>query len=530
MDTSDEEYDGSNSPPDMEVDTPLSEGVARRTRATARSGGDMGDGGGGSIQELKLASGNGYLWEDVYQRLWDVVEDGGNDGRSLDLVIQQMVEARKKKIMRNSSTPFQRGIIRTVIVVVDGLLTMLEKDLRPLRFLMTLALLSEFVVEFFDQNPISQLGIVMMRNGIAHLVSEVSGLPQLHLERVRQVRARQHNRYEPKGDPSLQNALEMARLLLKVSLASNRNSKEILVILGALFTLDPGDIHRTIDRLVEEDIRVRVIGLLAQVAICQELVNRTNLHTKQTAAGKKIIPASTTDNNYGIIVNEAHFRDLLMDCVVPLPVPEDEAAAAESGVPLIKVGFPQKLKPTPATMGLPQLYADLREDEVAEIVTLDLGAADSSVDAAAGGTAGSADSAPSSGGGGSGAGVGASGLWPQVAYECPRCGNRVRHLPTVCSVCELMLILSTHLSRSYHHLVPLNDYSEVPVAESYPSRYCYGCLLEFPEGTTSESASTLDKYTSSRYRCPRCRNDFCIECDVFVHESLHNCPGCENSK
>ena len=30
-----------------------------------------------------------------------------------------------------------------------------------------------------------------------------------------------------------------------------------------------------------------------------------------------------------------------------------------------------------------------------------------------------------------------------------------------------------------------------------------------------------------RYRCTDCLNDFCTECDVFVHDVLHCCPGCE---
>ena len=31
-----------------------------------------------------------------------------------------------------------------------------------------------------------------------------------------------------------------------------------------------------------------------------------------------------------------------------------------------------------------------------------------------------------------------------------------------------------------------------------------------------------------RYRCTDCLNDFCVECDVFVHDVLHCCPGCES--
>ena len=66
-----------------------------------------------------------------------------------------------------------------------------------------------------------------MRNGVANLVSEVSGLPQYHVDKIRNLKARQHNRFEPKGDPSLQNSLEMARSLLKFNFGSTSNNSKI---------------------------------------------------------------------------------------------------------------------------------------------------------------------------------------------------------------------------------------------------------------------------------------------------------------
>ncbi len=34
---------------------------------------------------------------------------------------------------------------------------------------------------------------------------------------------------------------------------------------------------------------------------------------------------------------------------------------------------------------------------------------------------------------------------------------------------------------------------------------------------------------SSRYECTVCRNHFCIDCDLFAHEIVHNCPGCQST-
>lgn len=471
--------------------SPEPDGTSKRTRSKV------------AITSLKGANG-GYSWEDEYQRPWEIVNNEAEGEQSLVYLVQQMIEARKKKILKNPTTPFQRGIIRTLIVIIDGSLTMLEKDLRPTRFGAMLNLLGEFVDEFFDQNPISQIGIVMMRNGVAQVVSEVSGLPEHHKDRIRGLKARQHGRIEPKGDPSLQNALELARSLLgsnfgDPSLGSSKNSKEILIIFGALFTSDPGDIHQTIGALAKEDIKVKIIGLSAQVAICQEIVAKTNfLSSSQTRS-------LGLSRHYGVIMNDAHFKELLMDCVEPLAVTKESPEAKvedTQGVPVIKMGFPLKHSiSSTTTNGLvnpnfPALCAchpTRGSKDLMEPVSV------------------IQNQNPSQSPGAT------------IGYVCPQCHSRVCQLPIVCPVCGIMLILSTHLARSYHHLVPLMEYIEVPVSAQYDSSHCYGCLLQFPNG----SEDTL-KGASSRYRCKKCSQDFCIDCDVFVHETLHNCPGCES--
>ena len=56
---------------------------------------------------------------------------------------------------------------------------MLEKDLRPTRYELTLNYACEFVTEYFEQNPISQLGVIGMRDGLAVRVSDLSGVSLL---------------------------------------------------------------------------------------------------------------------------------------------------------------------------------------------------------------------------------------------------------------------------------------------------------------------------------------------------------------
>ncbi|KAG9779981.1 hypothetical protein KCU88_g3825, partial [Aureobasidium melanogenum] len=208
-------------------------------------------------------------------------------------------------------------------------IAMMEKDLRPTRYLLTLMYTESFIREFFEQNPISQLGIVGMRDGIAVRVSDMSGNPTAHLAAIQKIR-----KQEPKGQPSLENALEMARAALFH--APSHGTREVLLIFGALHTSDPGDIHRTIDNLVTDKIRATVIGLAAQVAVCAELVSKTN---------------NGDLSNYGVVLHEQHYRELLMAVTTP-PRPRPDPTTASSAHIQIKVepGIQPLKKPEKDTM------------------------------------------------------------------------------------------------------------------------------------------------------------------------------------
>ena len=169
------------------------------------------------------------------------------------------------------TTPLQRGIIRHLVLVLDLSIAMEEKDFRPTRFLLQLSHACDFIKEYFEQNPISQICVIGMCDGLAMRISDMSGNPVEHISAIRKLRA---NGVEPKGSPSLQNALDMARGCLWNS--PTHGTKEILIVFGALHTCDPGDIHMTIKAMVQDKIEVRIVGLAAQVAVCSELVKKTN--------------------------------------------------------------------------------------------------------------------------------------------------------------------------------------------------------------------------------------------------------------
>jgi len=76
-------------------------------------------------------------------------------------------------------------------------------DFRPNRAAALVALAKDFISEFFDQNPLSQLSLVSMHNGGAQRLSELSASPESHRRVLEQ-------RLESGGAVSLQNALEQA--------------------------------------------------------------------------------------------------------------------------------------------------------------------------------------------------------------------------------------------------------------------------------------------------------------------------------
>ena len=171
-----------------------------------------------------------------------------------------------------------------------------------------------------------------------------------------------------------------------------------------------------------------------------------------------------------------------------------------------------------------------------------------------------------------------------TAYICPRCYNRTSEIPTQCCVCKVQLNSSSHIARSHHHLFPVPNFDELSVTLSKDKKTlrAYKLLLSEPEkelgirknytvtstvnetsvkeevvqienkvengveavaeaeaysnqntdvdfvGVLSSCKGCLEMFSkvSLVMQCPLCENMFCIECDLFIHNSLHNCPGC----
>jgi transcription initiation factor TFIIH subunit 2 len=379
-------------------------------------------------------------WENKYndERSWESISED-ESGRLRPIDNNSLHHAQYRRRLRaHSAARIQKGLIRYLYLVIDLSRAAGEMDYRPSRMVVVSKQVEAFVREFFDQNPLSQLGLVTIKDGVAQCLTELGGSPESHIKALAE-------KLECSGDSSLQNALDFVHEYLNQ--IPSYGHREVLILCSALTTCDPGDIMETVQKCKKSKMRCSVIGLSAEVFICKHLCQETG-------------------GTYSVAVNESHLKELVLEHAPPPP------AIAEFAISnLIKMGFPQR-----AAEGVVSICSCHKEAKI---------------------------------GGG---------------YTCPRCKARVCELPTECRICGLALVSSPHLARSYHHLFPITPFADLKAFEIETSQHklpkkCFGC---------QQNLLNSGNKPGPRVVCPKCKQHFCLECDIYIHESLHNCPGCES--
>ncbi|EGC33332.1 TFIIH subunit [Dictyostelium purpureum] len=386
----------------------------------------------GPVHVLQVGDEDGkskYKWEKELEKSWlDIRED--EHGLRVSVEKERSNRNRRLKSTNIDIQRVRRGMQRHLCLVLDLSKTLANQDLKPSRYQVLIQNTEQFIKEFFDQNPISQLSIIITKNSKAEKISELSGNPQRHIQAMKDAIAME-------GEPSIQNSLDVA--ISSLCYVPKYGSREVLFLFSSLTTCDPTDLAKTIQTLKQENIRVSFIHLAAELYICRHIAEQTNGTSK-------------------VILNEEHFlENLYSKCQPPPTIGKVEAA-------LVEMGFPQQI-----TSSVPSTCICHEKMKYS-------------------------------------------------GYICPRCGVKSCELPTDCQICNLSLVSSPHLARSYHHLFPIPLFEEVNWKELNTNVTCYSCL-------TSSETSILSLFFS----CPRCDQVFCLECDMYIHEALHNCPGCENN-
>ena len=110
-----------------------------------------------------------YAWEGIYERPWEAVEEA-SDGTLTGAAARRRYAAHA---LQSAQRGVRRAVMRSVLLVVDCSRVACAEDaeMRPSRLAVMVEAASAFVTAFFDQNPISTLGLLVMRNGQASHLS-----------------------------------------------------------------------------------------------------------------------------------------------------------------------------------------------------------------------------------------------------------------------------------------------------------------------------------------------------------------------
>jgi transcription initiation factor TFIIH subunit 2 len=432
----------------------------------------------------------GHIWEHAVKEdaQGNIIVDEGD-------TLAQAIRKRRKRLEQNDYSQRNRRVVRDMIrylyILVDASRWMRTKDpvLQPgTRIDVTVAMLQDFVQEYYDQNPLSHLGFVLIKNGEAEILTQLSSSSKTHklaLESLGQLAAS-----EPPtagGEFSLQNGLEVAGRSLGHQ--PRHGSREIVVLTAALSTCDPGYIlTETLPKLTQAKIRVSCFALSAEMHICRKL-------------------ADETTGAMGVCLDKAHFRDWMMGQCVPPPAYRDRV---EFSCEMVKMGFPPR-----SSVDVPTIVHATREKSL---------------------LARTAYTCPQ-----------CQAKNSELPTDCAVCGLKLvlaphlarsfHHLFPVAPFVEVGLDASI-LQAQQAKVVPVVSSSSgivkpsttttdeidstLVISSEDDDKCCYACLRTL--GASADSTAAGDELM--RFQCPDCKNIYCVDCDSLLHQSLHNCPGC----
>lgn len=472
-----------------------------------------------------------YRWEQGINKTWDSVQEdeAGNLITTSD-DRQRSYRAKQHRITKS----IRRGLIRYLVVAIDSSKFSLENDYKPCRLEVSKACVQKFIGEYYDQNPISQMGVILTRDRSAERLTELSGNPKNHIHMIKAMRSMT-------GLASLQNTIILGMNMLRH--IPNYGHREILVVYSSLSTCDPGDIFTTIKEAKQQKVRISVICMVAEVFICRQV-------------------AELTGGTFAVALDATHLSELLQQQTIPPPeVQRNESLVTD----FIYMGFPKRAFDSNVAYGFEGKKMKLSANayicprcstRTTDIPTqccvcnlqlnssshiarsyhhlfpvpnyIEYEVRESTLSGAESQQAVTAN-------------VDALTL---TLKKSSQPGEGKRPVVKVCTaVCIDGSVLNpaagtvtghgsnhTTSNDSAANMSGKGDHNggggtegqqvdsaaavDREVMLTGPLQQCRGCL----DALCSDKRMVL--------RCPQCKSFFCVECDLFVHDSLHNCPGC----
>ncbi|TMW41570.1 hypothetical protein DOY81_013352 [Sarcophaga bullata] len=138
-----------------------------------------------------------YRWETGYEKTWEAIKE--DDDGLLDGAIAELIQKAKRKRQQQKTMQNKLGMMRHIVHVRPRFeaysITVYSKGIDKL--------LEIFIEEFFDQNPISQMGLIALKSKRAEKITDLTGTAKPHLKALEGLR-----KINLTGEPSLQNGLD----------------------------------------------------------------------------------------------------------------------------------------------------------------------------------------------------------------------------------------------------------------------------------------------------------------------------------
>jgi transcription initiation factor TFIIH subunit 2 len=386
-------------------------------------------------------------------------------------------------------------MIRYVYILIDCSRWVRAKDpvLPPgTRIEAVIGVLQDFVQEYYDQNPLSHLGFVLIKNGEAEILTQISSSARTHKLALQSV-LEMVSSEGPNGggEFSLQNGLEVAGRSLGHQ--PRHGSREVVIICGALSTCDPGNVlTETLPRLKAAKIRVSTIALAAEMHVCRKV-------------------AEESGGSLGVCLEKAHFRDWMLGQCVPPPALKDQQD--HNTCEMVPMGFPTRTK-----ADIPTLVHASRDTKLLARTSYTCPQCQAKVS--------------------------------DLPTDCVVCGLKLVLSPHLARSFHHLFPVAPFqdILPDQGVVKPKKPSRSLKFASSEETTSCFACLRFLGHGgkvgvsasgdtrTTLSSApisavssnggSPDDQEETLRFQCPDCRNIFCVDCDTLLHDTLHNCPGC----
>jgi transcription initiation factor TFIIH subunit 2 len=196
-------------------------------------------------------SGVSYAWESSMKRTWEFVKEDA-EGNIVTVNIDKERSKRAKSLRLSASV--RRGLIRYLVLFLDCSSSSRENDFKPSRFDTVKRVSEQFILNYFDQNPISQLSVALTIDRTAEKISDLSGQWLLFLFPLFLIffvgNAKLHTQgvaglMRADGLASLQNILLLSMSILRH--IPDYGCREVIILYNSLSTCDPSDIFTTME-------------------------------------------------------------------------------------------------------------------------------------------------------------------------------------------------------------------------------------------------------------------------------------------